>query len=56
MVSYIVTNGDAGNGVRSFSFTGRFEGANGLPITPTESTFVSTIQSSRNGTEVESLR
>ena len=55
MVSYIVTNGDAGNGVRSFSFTGRFEGANNLPITPTESTFVSTIQSSRNGTEVESL-
>ena len=55
IVSFIVANGDTGNGVESFSFTGRFEGANGLPVTPTESTFVSTLQSSRNGTEVESL-
>ena len=35
---------------------GRFEGANGLPITPTESTFVSTLQSSRNGTRGRVLR
>ena len=54
-VTYIVTNGAEGNGVRSFSFGGRFVGANNLLISPSETTFVTTLQGSRNGTEVESL-
>ena len=54
-VTYIVTNGIEGNGVRSFTFSGRFVGANNQLISPSETTFVTTLQGSRNGTEVESI-
>ena len=54
-VTYIVTNGIEGNGVRSFTFSGRFVGANNLLISPSETTFVTTLQGSRNGTDVESI-
>jgi hypothetical protein len=53
-VSYIVTNGSVGNGAASFTFNGILEDNNGNTITNGIS-LVSTIQSSQNGDDIESL-
>lgn len=53
-VSYIVTNGFAGNGARNFSFSGTLRDNNGNPITSGIS-LVTTIQSSENGDDIEPL-
>jgi len=53
-VSYIVTNGFAGNGARNFSFSGTLRDNNDNPIT-TGISLVTTIQSSENGDDIEPL-
>jgi len=58
-VSYIITNGEDGNGVTNFSFSGSLEYANeeGVLIQPTldESIFVFSLFSSREGSGIESI-
>jgi hypothetical protein len=53
-VSYIVTNGASGNGARNFSFSGILKDNNDNVIT-TGISLVTTIQSSENGDDIESL-
>jgi hypothetical protein len=54
-VQYITTDGDDGNGVANFTFSGTFTNQNGGIITPNNTVSINTIQSSVNGTEIESL-
>ena len=54
-VQYITTDGDDGNGVANFTFSGTLTNQNGAIITPNNTIFIDTIQSSINGTEIESL-
>ena len=54
-VQYITTDGDDGNGVENFTFSGTFTNQNGGIITPNNTVSINTIQSSVNGTEIESL-
>jgi hypothetical protein len=53
-VSYNVTNGDSGNGVSSFSFSGRILDNNGRVITNGIS-LITTNSPSQNGREIESI-
>lgn len=54
-ISYIVTNGESGNGVSNFSFSGSFTASNGSTIVPSETVIVSSLQSSREGSSIESI-
>ena len=57
-VQYIITDGEAGNGIgngNSFSFAGRIVNPQGGSITLTSTPSVATIQTSTNGSEVESI-
>ena len=54
-VQYITTDGDDGNGVANFTFSGTLTNQNGGIITPNNTVSINTIQSSVNGTEIESL-
>tara|TARA_S200000501_G_scaffold64986_2_gene55996 strand:- start:28367 stop:30283 length:1917 start_codon:yes stop_codon:yes gene_type:complete len=54
-VQYITTDGDDGNGVENFTFSGTLTNQNGGVITPISTVSVTTNQSSINGTEIESL-
>lgn len=54
-VTYIVTNGENGNGVSNFSFSGSLTTSSGAPLIPTETIIVSSLQSSREGAEIESI-
>ena len=54
-VQYITTDGDDGNGVANFTFSGTLTNQNGAIITPNNTILIDTIQSSINGTEIESL-
>jgi hypothetical protein len=53
-VSYIVTNGFAGNGARNFSFSGILKDNNDNVIT-TGISLITTIQASENGDDIETL-
>jgi hypothetical protein len=53
--SYIVTSGKEGNGARSFDFAGTIVNPNGTVIIPEGTVTVTTIQSSQNGSEIESI-
>lgn len=54
-VSYIVTNGESGNGASNFSFSGSFTSSSGSTIVPSETVIVSALQSSREGSSIESI-
>lgn len=54
-VSYIVTNGESGNGASNFSFSGSFTSSSGATIVPSETVIVSALQSSREGSSIESI-
>ena len=53
-VSYIVTNGNDGNGPENFNFQGTFSSDQGLFI-PLDNVSVDTVRGAQNGSEVESL-
>jgi hypothetical protein len=53
-VSYIVTNGEDGNGISNFTYSGRIVDNNGNAVTQGFS-LLSTISESRNGKEIESV-
>ena len=53
-VSYIVTNGNDGNGPENFNFQGTFSSDQGLFI-PLDNVSIDTIRGAQNGSEVESL-
>ena len=53
-VNYLVTDGREGNDVKNFSFSGRIVNSNGDTVSPNPFT-VTTIQSSQNGSEIESI-
>ena len=54
-VSYIVTDGIDGNGAAKFSFSGTFKGSSDQPITAQNSIPITTVQSSQNGSDIESI-
>ena len=54
-VTYIVTDGKKGNGVKSFAFSGSFKDASDLMIVPTNSINVNVIQGSQNGSNIEDV-
>ena len=54
-VSYIITDGQGGNGPANFSFQGTFMDHNGVLITPNDSVVLTTVNSASNGGETESV-
>ena len=54
-VSYIVTDGTEGNGASRFSFSGTFRGSSDQPITYNNAISITTVQSSQNGGNIESI-
>jgi hypothetical protein len=53
-ISYIVTNGQDGNGIGNFTYSGRILDNNGNPVTGGFS-LLTTIAESRNGNDIESV-
>jgi len=54
-VNYIVTDGRDGNGASEFSFAGSIKNSNGSLIAPSDTVTVSTVQLSKNGSNIESI-
>ena len=54
-VSYIITDGQAGNDGTNFSFSASAENDAGAPIAPSQTVVVSTVQPARGGGEIESV-
>ena len=54
-VSYIITSGISGNGASSFSFAGSLTDAANNIVIPSNTITVTTITSSQNGSEIESI-
>ena len=54
-VNYIVTDGRDGNGASEFSFAGSIKNSNGSVTIPSTTVTVSTNQSSKNGSNIESI-
>ena len=55
-ISYLITNGPASNGVKSFSFNGRVENPNGVsPASPTVTIDASATVASSGGENIETL-
>ena len=54
-VSYIITDGQDGNGPANFSFQGTFMDHNGVLITPNDSVVLTTVNSASNGGEAENV-
>ena len=54
-VSYIITDGKAGNDGTNFSYSGNALNDAGAPISPSQSVLVSTVQPARGGGEIESV-
>lgn len=52
--SYIITNGESGNGISLFNFSGKLVDNNGNPVTSGVS-LITTISSSQSGSEIESV-
>ena len=51
--TYIVTDGEEGNGPSNFSFQGTFSRDNGAFFTPSDTVTISTVSNAANGAEVE---
>ena len=54
-VRYLVTDGESGNGPSRFDFQGTFVDDKGVPVTPTGSITVNTVQKAQNGGEIENV-
>ena len=54
-ITYIVTDGRNGNGVKSFTFSGSFKNSNGSIVVPTNSININVIQGSQNGSDIEDV-
>ena len=54
-VSYIITDGEGGNGPSNFSFQGTFMDHNGVLITPNDNVVLTTVNSASNGGEAENV-
>jgi len=54
-VTYIVTEGEDGNGPSNFNFQGSFTKSDGTFFTPSDSISITTITNASNGAEVEDL-
>lgn len=54
-MSYIVTNGDATNGARTFNFNGEVTDADGNSITVPFSSSISTIEKASGGAKIENI-
>ena len=54
-VTYIVTDGKSGNGVKSFAFSGSFKDASGSNVIPNNSITVEVAQGSQNGSDIEDV-
>ena len=54
-VTYIVTEGETGNGASNFSFQGSFTKSNGNFFTPSDSISINTVTNASNGSEVEDV-
>lgn len=54
-VTYIVTDGKEGNGANVFTYAGSLKDASDLITIPTNTITVTTIQSSQNGSDIESI-
>lgn len=52
-IDYIITNGESGNGVSNFSFSGSFVDSKDSPVSVEETVIVSTLTSSKEGSEIE---
>ena len=54
-VRYLVTDGENGNGPSKFDFQGTFVNESGVPVIPTGSVTVNTVQKAQNGGEIEDV-
>ena len=54
-VTYIVTEGEDGNGPSNFNFQGSFSKSDGTFFTPSDSISITTVQNASNGAEVEDV-
>ena len=54
-VTYIVTEGEDGNGASNFNFQGSFTKSDGTFFTPSDSISVTTVTNASNGADVEDL-
>jgi hypothetical protein len=54
-VTYIVTDGEDGNGVNNFSFAGTLRNASDVNIIPSNTVTVTTVQKSQNGSSIEGI-
>ena len=54
-VTYIVTEGEDGNGPSNFNFQGSFSKSDGTFFTPADSISITTVQNASNGAEVEDV-
>ena len=54
-VSYIITDGEDGNGASRFSFSGRFLDSLSNTVIPTNTITVNTVNSAANGSAIESV-
>jgi hypothetical protein len=54
-VSYIITDGEDGNGASRFSFSGRFLDSRSNTVIPTNTTSVTTVNAAANGSAIESV-
>ena len=54
-VTYIVTEGESGNGPSNFNFQGSFIKSDGTFFTPSDSISITTVTNASNGAEVEDL-
>ena len=54
-VTYIVTEGEDGNGPSNFNFQGSFTKSDGTFFTPSDSISITTVTNASNGAEVEDL-
>ena len=54
-VSYIITDGEDGNGAAKFSFSGRFLDSLSNTVIPTNTISVTTVNSAANGSAIESV-
>lgn len=54
-VTYIITDGELGNGAKEFSFAGSLKNASDISIVPTNTITVTTSSPSSNGSNIESV-
>ena len=55
VATYIITDGKDGDGPRNFSFAGSLVNSNGAVTVPTNNISLNTLESARNGADIENL-